>query len=268
MNDSEEWLTRHYAEQRRTKLLEDKINSDEMKADKDRYSRQQIAEYQERERMRREQFNAEQQTLANQAKAVSEIRRAEIIAQNNLDISEQGFQQECFLQAREIESKQTMQVNQYLQEQHIQGKNQEQERYLQANTYRHEIQQKNLNHNQERYLQAKEHQHALDLKEQERITYERNAVVDAKAYIVRSEADTRAHFERTAIEVRAYHQKAEIDKDKRTHEAFSYAFERVINARLKVWVMEQELKIFGRKATDDEISEYIKRNRDKWEKEV
>jgi len=169
----------------------------------------------------------------------------------------QDHEQARFLQAREIESQHTIQVNQLTYELKKQGQDHEQARYLQASSFSHE----------------------LSLKEEERITYAHHAEIDTKSHIARSIrdsaaysersfVDTQAHAQRTNIDIMAYEEKAEIDKDKRRNEALCYHYERAVDAKWKVWIMEQELRIFGRKASDEEIREYVKKNRDKWDKEI
>lgn len=207
-----------------------------------------------------------------------------------LKTQEEDHEQAKFIQAQDIESQHLMQANELnyrikAQEEEIekakflQAKEIEKQYKMQDSQNNYELEKQYQDHEQAKYLQATAYNQELVLKEEERRNYYTNAEVDTKQYITRSQRDEEAYRERAIVDINSYYtktamdleankQRSEVDRDKRVNEAFCYHYERTVDAKLKVWIMEQELRIFGRKASDEEIREYVKKNRDKWDKEI
>lgn len=308
MIDSDEWMERYYTEQKRlrvqeerNKIMENKIINDNMNAKYDRDMKYQLLKKQEEEKMKREQLKIEQKEKELQIQVLGEMEKANIIAKNNLDMLEQKFFQDYLLKYADFKNSQEDKYANYFYSHHLKvldnnlelniiNNKQDHERFLQAreieskhtmqaNNLTYELKRQEQDHEQARYLQSATFNHELALKKEERDTYAHNVEIDTKSYISRSIqdsyaykerslADIHAYSEKSRIDTQAYQERAEVDKNKRINEAFCYHYERAIDAKWKVWIMEQELRIFGRKVTDDEISEHIKRNREKWEKDV
>lgn len=286
MSDSDEWMERYYTEQKRlgvmeerNKIAQEKVRNDVMNAQADRDMRYQLVMQQEKERTNREILKTEHEEREKQTLLIASTQKARIEAQNNLDMSDKRFVQDYLLKKQDAELQSKKDYDDYFykynltvlnnnSEKEKQWKECEQSRFLQAreieskhtmqvNEFTYKLENQKQENEQARYLQSLNLSHELNLKEEERKTYKHNAIVDINA-----------HHHRTAIDIMAYKEKSEIEKDKRINEAFCYHYERAVDAKWKVWIMEQEKRIFGNKQTDEEINEHIKRNREKWDKEI
>lgn len=189
------------------------------------------------------------------------------------------FNQERWSKTKDIENQQTLQANQLTYE--LEKQNREHTQTLAI----HEEQRKTYISNVEADTNAYAQRAGIDLK-----SYEVRSLIDDNSYTQRSIRDSQAYAERTLIDTNAYNQRsiidsiaykekakvdtnaiaerAVIDRETKMAEVLCYFYKVAIDAKWKVWVMQQEQKLFGRKVTDEELNEFVKQNRKKWDAEI
>jgi hypothetical protein len=234
--------------------------------------KREVAIRQDEERMNREVFKAEQDRLNRQNELMVRLEQAKLEAKIKLEVTHLNHSHSMVGKTKDFLNEVALRNGQYSYElkqlnmdhsekrkteilvsktrhqQVLEIQKNEQEQALSLNSYKHEHE-KNLASLKEKYLHAEE--------AEKRDTYAHNAYVDIQV-----------HSEKEIRNTKEYEKRAKTDMETAASESLNYAYRAMVDAKLKVWVMEQELRIFGRKASDAEIDNYVRDNHTKWEREL
>lgn len=217
--------------------------------------------------------------------------------ENQQQLQVNQFKQEQYTKQLEQKQEQFLQQQTQKQEQYLQRENHSQEQFLQKE-----------GHNQEIRLKEEERQTIRVKSEEDIRNYGEKAKIDVQAYIYKSEedersylvksdedlrtkergvlaeteahkkkliAETQQHLEKELIDTQEIGRRTRLEMEKKTSEIMGKTFNDIVNGEIQkevLWV-EAEVKVWlaeklGKIMTDEELGEYIKENKDTWNKEV